>query len=72
VCPFSGSDHHLIVGHFYARGICADSPPHRIISVRNFQKMDKDKLDEIFMCDDIWDMFYLVSIMFQIVWSLLI
>jgi len=55
VYSFSGSDHHLIVDHFYARGICADSPPHRIISVRNFQKVDKDKLDEIFMCDDIWD-----------------
>ena len=27
----------------------------RIISVRNYQKLDKDKLDEIFKCDDVWD-----------------
>ena len=55
VYPFSGSDHCLIVSHFYSRGICADSPSHRIISVRNYQKLDKDKLDEIFKCDDVWD-----------------
>ena len=55
VYPFSGSDHCLIVSHFYSRGFRAGSPSHRIISVRNYQKLDKDKLDEIFMCDDIWD-----------------
>jgi len=27
------------------------------ITVRNFQKVDTGKLEEIFMCDDIWDDF---------------
>ena len=44
VYPFSGSDHHLIVTHFYPRGICLDPPSHKIISVKNFQKVDTGKL----------------------------
>ena len=55
VYPFSGSDHHLIVSHFYARGKCVDPPPHKLVVVRNFQKLDVMKLDEFLMCDDIWD-----------------
>jgi len=50
-----GSDHHLIVTHFYPRGICLDPPARKIISIRNFKKLDTEKLDELFMCDDIWD-----------------
>ena len=46
VYPFSGSDHHLIVSHFYARGKCVDPPPHKLVVVRNFQKLDAMKLDE--------------------------
>ena len=53
VYPFSGSDHHLIVSNFYARGMCVDSLSHQFVFVRNFQKLDRDKLDELLMCDDI-------------------
>ena len=55
VFPFSGSDHHLIVSHFYSRGVCVDPPPHRFVVVRNFQKLDITTLDELLACDDIWD-----------------
>ena len=55
VFPFSGSDHHLIVNHFNSRGMCVDPPSHRFVVVRNFQKLDLDKLDELLTCDDIWD-----------------
>ena len=55
VFPFSGSDHHLIVSHFYSRGVCVDPPSHRFVVVRNFQKLDTAKLDELLACDDIWD-----------------
>ena len=52
---FSGSDHHLIVSHFYPRGICVDPPSHQFVVSRNFQRLDIDKLNEILTCDDIWD-----------------
>ena len=55
VFPLSGSDHHLIVSHFYSRGLHVDSPSHRLVVTRNFQKLDVNKLDEILTCDDIWD-----------------
>ena len=55
VFPFSGSDHHLIISHFYSRGICVEPLPHRFVVVRNFQKLDTDKLNELLSCDDIWD-----------------
>ena len=45
----------MIVTHFYPGGICLDPPSHKIISVGNFQKVDTGMLDEIIMCDDIWD-----------------
>ena len=57
VFPFSGSDHHLIVSHFYSRGICVDPLPCRFVVVRNFQKLNTDKLDELLSCDNIWDVF---------------
>ena len=28
VFPFSGSDHHLVVSHFYSKGVCVDPPSH--------------------------------------------
>ena len=40
--------HIFIVGEYV-------HPSHKIISVKNFQKVDTGKLEEIFMCDDIWD-----------------
>ena len=55
VFPFSGSDHHIIISHFYARGICVDPQPHQFVVARNFQKVDIDKLDMLLSCDDIWD-----------------
>ena len=55
VFPFSGSNHHLIVSHFYSKGVCVYPPPHRFVVVRNFQKLDITTLDEILACDDIWD-----------------
>ena len=72
VFPFSGSDHHLIVSHFYSRGICVDPPSHRFVVVRNFLKLDLDKLDEllpvmtfgVMLCQDL--------ITFPIAWSVLI
>jgi len=53
VFPFSGSNHHIIISHFYARDICVDPQPHQFIVARNFQKLDTDKLDMLFSCDDI-------------------
>ena len=44
-------DHRLIVSHSYARGVHLT----RLFMLETFQKLDKDNLDEIFMCDDIWD-----------------
>ena len=55
VFPFSGSDHYLIVSHFYYRGVHVDSPSHTLVVTRNFQKLDVNELDEILTCDDIWD-----------------
>ena len=55
VFPFSGSDHHLIVSNFYSRGVCVDPPSHRLVIVRNFQKLDTATLDELLACDDILD-----------------
>ena len=55
VFSFSGSDHHLIVSHFYSRGVCVEPTSHRIVVVRNFHKLDLDKLDGFLTCDDIWD-----------------
>ena len=55
VYPFSGSDHYLIVSNFYAKGMRVDSLSHQFVFVRNFQKLDTDKLNEFLMHDDIWD-----------------
>ena len=54
IFPFSGSDHHIIISHFYARGIRVDPQPHQFTVARNFQKLDTDKLD-VFLSYDIWD-----------------
>jgi len=34
-------------------GVC--TPSHQLVVVRNYQKLDVDKLDEVLTCDDIWD-----------------
>ena len=31
VFPFSGSDHHIIINQFYARGVCVDPQPHQVV-----------------------------------------
>ena len=45
----------MIISHYCSRRKCADVPFHRFIVTRNFRKLDKDKLDAILACDDIWD-----------------
>ena len=70
VFPFSGSDHHLIVSYFYSRGMHTDTSSHQLVVVRNYQKLDMDKLDEVLTCDDIWDnVFSLMTLL--TVWSVL-
>ena len=50
-----GSDHHLIISHFYSRGICVNPPLHWFLVIRSFQKFDTTKLDELLTCNAVWD-----------------
>ena len=34
VFPFSGSDQHLIVSHFYSRGVCNEPTSHQLVVAR--------------------------------------
>ena len=45
----------MIISNFYTRDVCVDSLSRQFIFVTNFQKLDTVKLDELLMCDDIWD-----------------
>ena len=77
VYPFSGSAELSLnfdcYSHFYARGKCVDPPPHKLVVVRNFQKLDVKVRCWNFLCVMISGMmFYLDLITFPIVWSVLI
>ena len=35
--------------------MCVEPTSHRLLVVRNFQKLNVNKLDELLTCDDIWN-----------------
>ena len=39
VYPFSGSDHHQIVSHFYPRGMCVDPHPIDLFLLEIFRNL---------------------------------
>ena len=51
--PFGGSDHHIVLTHFCARGI-SQSSEYRVIHSRRYIKLDKDMLEEMLL-DNSWD-----------------
>ena len=57
--PCGNSDHHFILTHFCARGIsqCSD---HKIISLRQYHKLDNELLDKILL-DDSWSVVFYVD-----------
>ena len=55
VFPFSGSDHHIIISHFYASGICVDPQPHRfVISFLAVMIFGMRYLPLLMMCLTVW------------------
>ena len=51
--PFCGSDHHIVLTHFCARGI-SQSSESRVIHSKRYSKLDTDMLEKILL-DDSWD-----------------
>ena len=51
--PFGGSDHHIVLTHFCARGI-SQSSDCRIVYSRCYSKLDKDMLERVLL-DDAWN-----------------
>ena len=49
---FGGSDHHIVLTHFCARGI-SQSSDCKVVYSRCYSKLDKDMLDKILL-DDSW------------------
>jgi len=51
--PFGGSDHHIVLTHFCARGI-NQSSDSRILYSRCYSKLDKDMLEQVLL-DNAWN-----------------
>ena len=51
--PFAGSNHHIVLTHFCARGVSRSSD-HRVVYSRLYSKLDRGKLEDVLL-NDSWD-----------------